>query len=302
MSRLPIASIRVDGGTQTRAGIDPVIAARYSTIWSEHGPSFAWVDPIVVFYDGATYWLADGFHRVDGAGVAGLTSIDADVRQGTQDDAIWFALGANKQHDSAGKPRSRADVQRAIERALRHPKGATESDRKIAAHVGTTDKTVASARARMEATAEIPQLDTRTGADGKTRKMPAPKADAVAPVATKTRAPAHEPNLFDGDDEDEDEPAAVPDVVTFAPREQPRGFGQSDLRERVLRVASAVRVFKTAIDDTFADIERTDARFVQEFSDLVQDHLLAAMDAAGARLPSNSPKRPSLSLVRGGSK
>lgn len=92
---------------------------------------------------------------------AGKTEIDADVRQGTQEDAIWFSLGANAEWDRVGKKRTRADVQRAIERALRHANGAGKSDRQIAEHVGCDHKTVGKARERMGASGEIPQMPTR---------------------------------------------------------------------------------------------------------------------------------------------
>jgi ParB-like chromosome segregation protein Spo0J len=37
--------------------------------------------PIVVFFDGAEYWLGDGFHRIIAAVALGLVEIAADVRE-----------------------------------------------------------------------------------------------------------------------------------------------------------------------------------------------------------------------------
>src|SRR5690554_4451177 len=56
--------------------------------------------PIVVFSDGTDkVWLADGFHRVAAAKEAGATEIAAEVRAGTQRDAMLYANGeANRDH------------------------------------------------------------------------------------------------------------------------------------------------------------------------------------------------------------
>jgi hypothetical protein len=51
---------------------------------------------------------------------------------------------------------------------LKHPNGAGQSDSKIAAHVGVSDKTVAKYRQQLEATSEIPKSTARAGADGRT--------------------------------------------------------------------------------------------------------------------------------------
>jgi hypothetical protein len=68
----------------------------------------------------------------------------------------------------------------------------TKSDRAIAKTTKTDHKTVASVRARKEATGEIPQLKKTVGADGKTRKRPAKKkqkAAKVEPEPERTRPP-----------------------------------------------------------------------------------------------------------------
>ncbi|MFZ2078185.1 MAG: hypothetical protein WAV38_16320, partial [Xanthobacteraceae bacterium] len=46
----------------------------------------------------------------------------------------------------------------------------TKSNRQIAATAKVDDKTVGAVREKLESTAEIPQLESTTGADGKTRK------------------------------------------------------------------------------------------------------------------------------------
>ena len=86
---LPIASIRVDGGTQPRAVLDFDAIEDYA---EEMGAGVKF-PPVVVFYDGENYWLADGFHRVKAAYAAGFDTVRCDVHQGTIEEAQWYTLG-----------------------------------------------------------------------------------------------------------------------------------------------------------------------------------------------------------------
>jgi len=56
---LELASIRVDGGTQSRLELNQEVVNEYAEHMAE-GDVFP---SVIVFQDGATYWLADGFHR-----------------------------------------------------------------------------------------------------------------------------------------------------------------------------------------------------------------------------------------------
>jgi hypothetical protein len=75
--------------------------------------------PVTVFYDGADYWLANGFHRITESGSLGLSDIAADVRQGTRRDAVLYSVGANAKHSY---PRSNKDKRRAALTLLRDAK------------------------------------------------------------------------------------------------------------------------------------------------------------------------------------
>jgi len=107
-----INKIRADGGTQMREAIDAVTVATYAGV-IEDGGIFP---PVVVFYDGADYWLADGFHRLAAHKEAGEQKIAADVRSGTRIDAVAYAMGAN--HDN-GLPRKEGDYRRAYQAGVR---------------------------------------------------------------------------------------------------------------------------------------------------------------------------------------
>jgi ParB-like chromosome segregation protein Spo0J len=104
---LRIDSIRIDGGTQSRAALNDEAVADYAAIVRD-GADFP---PIVVFHDGKHYWLADGFHRWHAYRTAGATEIAADVREGTKRDAVLFSVGANTDH---GLRRTNADKRSAV--------------------------------------------------------------------------------------------------------------------------------------------------------------------------------------------
>lgn len=159
---LDVSKIRIDGGTQSRAGLDQPTVQHYAEDLAE-GATFP---PVVVFHDGAVYWLADGFHRHAAHVQAGIKKIAAELRQGTARDAILHSVGANAVH---GLRRSRADTWRAVETLLRDPEWSAWSNREIARRCNVSDKTVASIRA--DVTAEFRSERTYTTKHGTVATM-----------------------------------------------------------------------------------------------------------------------------------
>ena len=94
----------LDLSLQTRAGTDAETIDNYAEAMAD-GAQFP---EVTVFTDGTHYWLADGFHRVMAAKQNGRTAIAADVRKGTEDDAVVFGGTANNKQ---GRRPTRADVQ-----------------------------------------------------------------------------------------------------------------------------------------------------------------------------------------------
>lgn len=153
--------IRMDGGTQPRAELQKEVMEDYADLMRS-GVKFP---PLVVFHDGENYWLADGFHRI-GAALRAFPSdpIEAEVIQGTMQEAQWYSFGVNKTH---GLRRTREDLKRAIKAALKHAEAAGRSDRELAEHVGVDHKTVA--KYRPEVTLESGKSAQKTaGFDGRT--------------------------------------------------------------------------------------------------------------------------------------
>ena len=129
IKKIKITGIRIDGGTQSRAELNQATVSEYAEAMTD-GAKFP---PVVVFFDGADHWLADGFHRYFGTKQIGALDIDADVREGTKRDAILFSLGANAIH---GLRRSNADKRKAVETLLNDTEWSKWSDRKIAEACG----------------------------------------------------------------------------------------------------------------------------------------------------------------------
>jgi hypothetical protein len=129
LSEIDVSKIRMDGGTQPREVIDQDVVSEYAER-IEAGDEFP---PVVAFYDGTDYWLADGFHRMHAYQQCDYRHVDVDVRQGTRRDAQWFSFGANKSH---GKRRAPGDIRRAVIAILGDGEWKKEPQTKIAAHVG----------------------------------------------------------------------------------------------------------------------------------------------------------------------
>ncbi len=137
---IKVESIRIDGGTQIRSHLD---SARVTSYTANYVSGVTMPFP-TVFFDGAEYWLADGFHRVAAIKAVGWIDLSADVRAGTRRDAILFAVGANEEH---GVPRTNEDKRRAVETLLRDEEWVQWSDRKIAEVCRVGHPLVASVRA-----------------------------------------------------------------------------------------------------------------------------------------------------------
>ena len=156
MSCLKIAELS-DGGAQARIEINDGIVADYAADMA----SGAVFPPVVVYFDGADYWLADGFHRVRAASAIDRDEIETEVREGTARDAILHGVGANASH---GLRRTQADKRRAIETLLRDPEWANWSDRQIAKVAKVDHKTVGNFRLELLG-GEIPSQRTVTYQD-----------------------------------------------------------------------------------------------------------------------------------------
>lgn len=160
--------------------------------------------PLETYFDGVSYWLADGFHRYYAAIKAGLTEFESKVgTPGTAQDAKWASLAANHKH---GLRRTNADKRKAVDIALRM--NFQMSDRAIAQHCGVSDMLVANIRKsgasvpivsqnttqnvtqvpenenrckNLHVTEKATHTNIRTGMDGKVYAIPAQKPQKSEP-------------------------------------------------------------------------------------------------------------------------
>ena len=202
--------IRTDGGTQPRAAIDFEAVDDYTDAMAA-GMKFP---PVIVFCDGESYWLADGFYRVKAADQAGLDEIACEIHQGTQQDAQWYSFSANKTN---GLRRTNDDKGRAVQAALLHPLSAGLSDRQIAQHVGVDHTTVLRWREKLGASGALHQIDTRTAArHGKKYEMKVEKIGrSAAPVSPPEPAAAWCPRLSRLCKQIAEGPVPAADLVNF---------------------------------------------------------------------------------------
>jgi hypothetical protein len=153
--RVRLDQIAFDAGTQIRAAIDQQVVSDYADAMTS-GATFP---PIVLFHDGNQHYLADGFHRFMAAQRNQFRDIDADVRPGTKEDALWFALGANRVH---GVRMTYADKRHAV--ALAFVTWPGRSATQIAEQLGVSQSFVSRQKEQV-----MPSLPDRVvGKDGKT--------------------------------------------------------------------------------------------------------------------------------------
>ena len=165
----PLSDVHLDARTQVRAGVYATVVTTYG----EQMTAGVVFPPITLFDDGTRFRLVDGYHRVMAARQIGRATIPAEVHLGTREDALWFALGANRAN---GLRLTARDVKKAIRVAvLQFPDRSTNQ---LAEQIGCSQRYVAAVKDQVRATATLP--DHVTGKDGKT--YPAFRAKEEATV------------------------------------------------------------------------------------------------------------------------
>ncbi len=158
IQHIPLDAIDIYGGTQTRVQTSEEAIDSYA----EEMAAGAEFPPITVFYDGSTYWLADGFHRYLATKRNQQIAIAADVQPGGRIDALKHALGANATN---GVYRNNHDKRNAVEIAL--GEWTDRSNSYIADICKVSVELVRSRRNGLEQSGRIAKPQRVTGRDGK---------------------------------------------------------------------------------------------------------------------------------------
>lgn len=125
MRNVKLNDIRIDGGTQGRVVIDQQHVYHMVEMMKE-GYEF---DPIDTNFDGATYWLVDGFHRYHAYKLLGIKELTIKYIPGTMEEAVIRSYGVNARH---GLPRSFDDKQKVVLACLENPLTKDKSNYEIA--------------------------------------------------------------------------------------------------------------------------------------------------------------------------
>lgn len=131
IQNIPLAKIRTDGGTQPRVKLDHKTVDEYADAITEG----AKMPPVICYFDGSDYWLADGYHRLRACEEIVAVDINAEVHNGTQRDAVLHSVGANAEH---GLRRTNDDKHRAGMTMLDDPEWKLWPQSKIARQCGVS--------------------------------------------------------------------------------------------------------------------------------------------------------------------
>lgn len=186
---VPLHAIRIDGGTQSRTAINKAVVTEYSDALRKG----ALMPPVMLYFDGTDFWLADGFHRFHAHQAIGSAEISAVIRTGTRRDAVLYAASANATH---GQRRSNKDRRHAVQMLLEDPEWATWSDNAIAKACAVSQPLVASVRRSLtsNSSCENPAPRTYTTKHGSTATMSTTKIGRKKTAPKKEGVPAQELN------------------------------------------------------------------------------------------------------------
>jgi hypothetical protein len=254
ITRLNLAMIVLDAGTQIRALLDDDTVAEYAAAMKE-GAQFP---PAMVFHDGSQYLLADGFHRVAAAVRNGFKDFAFEVRTGSKSETLKYALSANAQH---GLKRTNADKRRSVELALME--WPHLADAELARICAVGNKFVGDIRREMEDNLVLNKVEVRIGHDGRERRLPPP------PMVRRGTDATDATDATDGKNGSSD---GTPEARLFPPPPAPivdetgwpipthliplwqRGQEAQDLLTILSRVKGALRTAQENKDKLFAEV------------------------------------------------
>jgi uncharacterized ParB-like nuclease family protein/FtsZ-binding cell division protein ZapB len=168
-----IGALVMDERLQSRTEVNEDTVSDYADAISA-GAEFP---PVLVYFDGISYYLTDGYHRVLAHKRAQKVSILCDVVQGTMRDAILHSTGVNAKH---GMRRTYADKRKAVMTLLDDFEWSDWSNSEIARRCGVSPSFVAGLRdsggpAEVKYKTKGGNVATKTKAPGRPTKEKEPE-------------------------------------------------------------------------------------------------------------------------------
>ena len=219
---IELNKITITEGTQSRVVINQQVVAEYA----EALTNGVELPPIVLFFDGTSYYIADGWHRFHAHRLIGALTILEDVRVGTKRDAQRYSLSANSTH---GLPRTNADKRKSVEIALADEEWSCFSNRDIAKLCAVGDKLVGEVRngvSAQEKTAKNKEIAIKSNSNNDVVTndfKSAPRAHSDDIPAVENQQPTTEP-----DDEYTELDAAHDTIIELQDRLAVVSLGASD--------------------------------------------------------------------------
>jgi hypothetical protein len=183
--QLFLKDIRIDGKTQQRP-VDDNVVKRYAAMMKD-GSVFP---PVEIITDGKSNFLWDGAHRYFAHLKLDKKYIEANIKEGTQRDAIYLSFSANKTNAFPRQPGTTKEI---IKKILKDSEWSKMSQHDIARHVGCTQAFVWQICEKIKKSASDNRLSDRTGLPGsktgiarsKTVKVKRGKSEYEAKVPEK---------------------------------------------------------------------------------------------------------------------
>lgn len=246
--RLKLKDIRLDGETQPRKYVNEEVVGDYAELLLED----ATFPPVIVFNDGANYWLADGFHRFHANKKAGFLDIEAHVIDGTRRDAILYSVGANAQH---GLRRTNEDKRKAIATLLNDLEWSEWSDREIGRQCHVSDMTVTRVRKTLGLEKTEKKYTTKHGtvATMKTdNKQPSEPVVMMPPAESEANHELEELAIAHAELAEENakllDKLAVQNMEGTAEQKQEAAITIASLRQQLVALEAELRAVKNSRD------------------------------------------------------
>ena len=199
--RVNIESLTIDQRLQNRSRMNDEAVQDYAEKMKA-GEKFP---PVLAVQDGETLWLTEGFHRVEAYGLAGITSIDVETREGTFRTAWLHSRGANRDH---GVRMTNECKRHNVAEVLDDPECSTWTSREIAELCGVTHwlvnkmrderepKSLEAASKSKATSQESPKKEAKNSPASQTPETTMPVAEAQPATAGEpSSTPASEPTV-----------------------------------------------------------------------------------------------------------